>query len=294
MHIIRFNGGVGNQLFQYAFYKYCQSNGVSVAADISSYDRKKIHGGFLLNRMLPCNTLEVTLSNVDVFYREFTLIEKVRNRIFHHVGNHYYEEYFREEDQIIPFLRKKQNCYLDGWWQYKNIALSEIDQIQAEIQDIETFLSPSRYDLLRKMRECESVSVHVRRGDYLSANKLYGNICTDAYYSAAFEIIREHVNDPIFFVFSDDEAYCKAKYCNKNVIIMPMSSTDKAYVDIILMSKCKHHITANSSFSWWGTALSSGGGVIVMPSRHNNRMNSNPLAFDNSIIINNVGQIINI
>lgn len=292
MHIIRFNGGVGNQLFQYAFYKYCQTNNILVFADLSIYNRRKIHGGFLLNKMLPNNTLKVTEVDVEDFYRDFTLPEKVYNKMFHHVGKHYFEEYFRDYSQIIPFLKKKQNCYLDGWWQYRNMALSEVSQIQTEMQDIGICIPYNKKDLLRVMCESESVSVHIRRGDYLNADALYGNICTDAYYNAAFNELKKRVIDPVFFIFSDDEDYCKMKYSNEHVVIVPSSNLDDAYLDIILMSKCKHHITANSSFSWWGTALSEKKGIIVMPSRHNNRMENNPLAFENSLIIDNVGQLI--
>lgn len=294
MHIIKFNGGVGNQLFQYAFYKYCQDNGVLVSADLSEYNRKKIHGGFLLDKMLPCNTLEVTRCDVEEFYRNLTLPEKVCNKIFHHVGKHYYEEYFRNADKIIPFLKKEQSCYLDGWWQYKNMALSEANYIQTEMLNIEDCTSPDRNELLRAMYEGESVSVHIRRGDYLDASTVYGNICTEAYYDAAFNAIKERVGNPVFYIFSDDEEYCRAKFANKNVVVVSAASSDKAYMDIILMSKCKHHIVANSSFSWWGTALSDKKGVIIVPSRHNNRMIGNPLAFDGSLIFDNAGQHIGV
>lgn len=292
MHIIRFNGGVGNQLFQYAFYKYCQDNGVLVSADISIYNRRKIHGGFLLNKMFPQNTLQNTQTNVEKFYRDFSFPEKVYNRMFHHVGKHYYEEYFREFDKVIPFLKSKHDCYLDGWWQDRNMALSEARQIRMELRDVKECISADKISLLESMHEGESVSVHIRRGDYLDANTLYGNICTDAYYNAAFDEIKRHVHNPVFYIFSDDEEYCIKKYSNENVVFIPAGSSDEAYIDIILMSNCKHHIVANSSFSWWGTVLSKEAGIVIMPSKHNNRINNNPLTLDNSLIIDNAGRLI--
>ena len=124
----------------------------------------------------------------------------------------------------------------------------------------------------------------------MKADTLYGNICTSNYYSRAFKEIYDEVTSPKFFIFSDDEYYCKSIYKEKEMIVVPTSMPEDAYIDLILMTKCKHHILANSSYSWWGAALSKRNGITVMPSRHNNRMVGNPLMLNDSIIIDNKGR----
>ena len=292
MHTIKFNGGIGNQLFQYAFYKFCQKSGIVVDADTSIYKRKNIHGGFLIDEMIPGNTLVETKSDIECYYGALNLYQKISNKLLHHVGKHYYEAFFKSCHDIIPFLKKAEGCYLEGWWQYKEIALPLVPEIRKETMKLEQVTDINMQKSLDRIRENQAVAVHIRRGDYLNASTLYGDICTIAYYKTAIEYVKKEVVHPAFFIFSDDIEYCRSVF-KDHAVFISSSSADKAYIDILLMAECKHHIVANSSFSWWGTTLSRNEGLVIMPNRHNNILDGNPLALDHCILIDKNGLIVN-
>ncbi len=291
MAIVKFNGGIGNQLFQYSFYKYCKDKEITIYADTTAYKKTKIHGGFLLNEVLPRNTLIEVAENVDQYYQNFNFFQRAYNKVFHHVGNHYYENYFKDWRDIIPFLQFKPDCYLEGWWQYLEIAMWARPDITREKCKIENCLKPSEMYFLDKIRSSESVSVHIRRGDYLLHNNLYGNICTEAYYDVAIRELMAQLNSATFFIFSDDEEFCRKKFVGERFIVIPSANSERAYIDMLLMSECKHHIVANSSFSWWGTMLAENYGIVIMPSKYNNLKQSNDLAIPGSILIDNTGKM---
>ena len=137
--------------------------------------------------MVPKNTIIETKENVENYYKDYNFYQRVYNRIFHHVSNHYYESFFKCEDDIVPFLKKTDNCYLEGWWQYKDIAIPLVSMIQKEIIEIDKIQDKNIKEKTNRIDECESVAIHVRRGDYLKYSKLFGNICTDEYYKAAIK-----------------------------------------------------------------------------------------------------------
>jgi hypothetical protein len=116
-----------------------------------------------------------------------------------------------------------------------------------------------------------SVSLHIRRGDYVSNSvnrEIYATCSMDYYHRCAIEMTRR-VTDPHFFVFSDDIEWAKDNLDIKHAVTyVDHNSQEEAYKDLCLMSKCKHHIIANSTFSWWGAWLADNKDKIVFaPSR---------------------------
>lgn len=91
----------------------------------------------------------------------------------------------------------------------------------------------------------------MRLGDYQHEPLLSG-ICDALYYARAIARIQAEVKNPRFFVFSNDLAWCRAHLEVENVVFVDWNQAEKSYRDMQLMSLCKHHIVANSSFSWWG------------------------------------------
>jgi hypothetical protein len=108
-----------------------------------------------------------------------------------------------------------------------------------------------------KMQSCNSISIHLRRGDYLTPENqgLFGGICTEEYYESALLYMKEKVADARFFVFSDDPNYAREKYQGEECTIVDINHGKESFYDIDLMSSCKHHICANSTFSFWGARL---------------------------------------
>ena len=113
------------------------------------------------------------------------------------------------------------------------------------------------------MSGCNSVSVHIRRGDYLMYD--YFQACTPEYYRRAIEFIISRVEKPLFFVFSDDLAW-SGKFmeeCGVEYRLVDHNRGKDSYKDMYLMSRCRHYIIANSSFSWWGAWLGEDEGKTV-------------------------------
>lgn len=172
----------------------------------------------------------------------------------------YIEGYFACEyyyHDILPNLRKELSFPI-----HKSSAYSEIK------------------NLVDDMEKCDSVSIHIRRGDYLdSANQeMFGGICTSEYYGRAIKICMERLDNPKFYVFSDDYDFASsyaAGFMGMNSGIemraIDINSGDDSFFDIYLMSKCKHNITANSTFSFWGARLNDNDNPIkIRPTIHKN------------------------
>jgi hypothetical protein len=117
--------------------------------------------------------------------------------------------------------------------------------------------------LEKKILNFNSVSIHVRRGDYVN-NKIY-DVCTMAYYEKAMKAIRERTADPHFYIFSDDIHWCMNQFHDPYCTFVDVQqSREDPLNDMRLMSLCKHNIIANSSFSWWAAWLNNNSQKIVI------------------------------
>lgn len=237
MKIVYFMGGLGNQLFQYVFMKNLKElyPNERICFSIRSYLRLHTHGYFLLR-------------NVDGkrqnFYnsKKFILI-KDENK------NH----------------ENKANCLYIGYWQdikyIKNITPDDIKRVIVNANKVSN--SPY-YKIIKETKN--SVSIHVRRGDFLG-NKLYSGICTPEYYKNSVDLINQKIQNPHFFVFSDDIEWCKENldFSGAQVtFVRSKSYGKKSAMDMLLMGECQHNIIANSSYSWWGQFLNNNKEKIVV------------------------------
>jgi hypothetical protein len=125
-------------------------------------------------------------------------------------------------------------------------------------------------EVAASIRGVDSVSVHVRRGDYVSdpaTNQSLGT-CSAEYYRGAARLIASQVSSPRFFVFSDEPDWARANLeLEGPAVFVTHNDPERGYEDMRLMAFCRHHIVANSSFSWWGAWLSNSGGIVVAPKR---------------------------
>jgi hypothetical protein len=167
-------------------------------------------------------------------------------------------------------LSAPSNSYLVGYWQSEAYFADIREQLLLELTPLES-PAPEDLTMIERMQQTESVSVHVRRGDYvsLSSASAYHGLCTLDYYTKALEYIRERVRAPTLFVFSDDPDWTSANlqspfptyYINHN-------TSEKAFQDLRMMTHCNHHVIANSSFSWWGAWLAdSSKQIVVAPAK---------------------------
>ena len=110
---------------------------------------------------------------------------------------------------------------------------------------------------MEEIKASNSVSLHLRRGDYLTPENqaMFGGICTKEYYENAVHFIKERVEHPVFYIFSDDPSYAANEYRGKEFKIVDLNKGSSSFYDMYLMSQCKHNICANSTFSFWGARL---------------------------------------
>lgn len=270
MVIIRIQGGLGNQLFQYALYKRFKEMGYKVKADVTAYQNGKEE------RRLELDKLGIKLEKADKkeLHYYYAGNEIWPDKILRYTFGR--KKYIKEKSyDFNPEILKLTNVYLNGYWQSEKYFDIVGSKIRSDIifQDISTGMIESRE---MQILGQNSVSVHVRMGDYLHHSDMYGNICTQEYYNKAFSYIQEHIKEPVFYVFSDEPEKAKILLKGYNYYMVTENTGDASYKDMYLMSKCKHHIIANSTFSWWGAWLGEKPNQIVLsPSKWNNLCKKN-------------------
>lgn len=272
MNIIEFKGGLGNQMFQYSFLKYLEKGSI-VLADLSNYIRLKFHDGFELDKVLSKNELShlstITNSKKKSFY--VRVISKfIPTKYTLALKNSYFED---PTSAFIENIFKVDNVYFSGFWRNKEY----VERISAK----SIFSFPNEQILLKKLTipGPNSCFIHIRRGDYLLDENL-GNICDLSYYMKCVEQIKERVHIDTFFIFSDDIPWCKKELKLKNCIYV---SGNPSYVDLMLMSNCRHAIISNSTFSWWGAYLRKNPGLTFCPKVWNRSNYQNNLLLDDWI-----------
>jgi len=164
-------------------------------------------------------------------------------------------------------LQTKPSAYLDGYWQTERYFADSADQIRKDLQLAAPMASVRQAVVAQMQGEQNAVSVHVRRGDYVSnpQARAFHGLCSVDYYSKAVAHMQEHVTQPRFFVFSDDPAWVRANLpVPKDSIFVDPQPDECEYEDLHLMATCRHHIIANSSFSWWGAWLNPFSGKKVI------------------------------
>lgn len=263
MVILQLAGGLGNQMFQYALYLQLKSLGREVKIDdVSAFeqDPQRVPAlapfGISYERPSKEEMIEMLDSSMLPWHR-------VRRKLF---GRHK-KSYFEESKLFIPEVLTRDDIYLEGYWQTEKYFQSVEKQVR-EAYDTDRLMDHlketgiwkgTRY-LEQINNEC-SISVHVRRGDYLTPEnrKLYGGICTEAYYMEAIRLMRERYPGCRFFLFTNDRTWAAQQFAKDtdrpDVTWVDLQNGENDHIEFVLMSRCKHHILANSSFSWWASYL---------------------------------------
>jgi len=259
MIITRLSGGLGNQLFQYAVGRHlAEINNAALKFDVSEYEEDGSGRHALEHFKIPQNF--ATDEEVEFLKRRKLDLRKPRLlrllvNCFLPRPTHIYEHRcFRFHPEV---LKLKGNVYLDGYWQSEQYFTAIAGIIRKEV-----CVSYPQKDkdlmLAEKIKRLNSVSLHIRRGDYISGAKTRQahGLCDLGYYVRCINKLTEVVEDPHFFVFSDDSEWAQANLkVNFPMVFVVHNGAGKDYEDLRLMSQCKHHILANSSFSWWGAWL---------------------------------------
>ena len=154
-----------------------------------------------------------------------------------------------------PKVLELDRAYLVGWWQSEKYFKGVKDEVRKAFTFKHVNLSEEMLSYKEAMENSNSVSVHIRRGDYLQVDEVYGGICTEEYYKKAMKKMQEDVPNCHFFIFTNDVPWVKKHMQGENITVVEGNDEDAGYIDMYLMTCCKHYILANSSFSWWGCYL---------------------------------------
>ena len=273
MKIVSFLGGLGNQMFQYSFYKFLGHYFQDVKADLSGFTDYSLHNGYELDRIFNIKMEEPSLLERKLYNhtnREW-LVRKLR-RIYR-LKNAYYEEQkpFEFDDSIT-----KDNSSLRYWGYWQNHKYTE--PIQDILRNDFRFVKPlagKNLNISYELENQNSIGIHIRRGDYVS-HPLFENIGSIEYYANAIHYLKSTVTDAQFYIFSNDIDWCKRNISEKNSTFVNWNLGIDSYLDMQLMSLCKHNIISNSSFSWWAAWLNENPGkIVISPSKWVNDPNIN-------------------
>jgi hypothetical protein len=245
MIITNIIGGIGNQLFQYYFgRKIADLNNTSLKLDNSGFESYSWHK-FELNKF----NLEYNIaSKEDV---EILLQDNFMSRGAQKFLPYYKRKFVKQNVDFYDsnLFKIKDNSYLEGYWQCDKYFLTMREKILSEITLKPKFKNEQFKDLKKDILKNNSISLHVRRGNYLD---LKVPVCSIEYYESALNLISKFIEDFKVYIFTNDIEWCKDNFSGKyNVKIISGHENIYDYHELILMSQCKHNIISNSTFSWW-------------------------------------------
>lgn len=311
MIIVRFTSGLGNQMFQYNFYRFLKEKypNVLVKADLTWFYANNDHHGYELDRVFSLGRISrycieeadkseiyrVTgqvpplisgklakkvvylLGPVNRILRQKSKLYQKVNRIDQldgEIDNHFVVGSDGSKTNpmydFVTDLDTTKDWYITGFWIEEHYYKDRIAMLHKELVFPE-IIDESNKNMADLIKSCNSVSIHVRRGDYLSAtySSMFKSLGRE-YYEKAVSVIKEHVDKPHFFIFSDDPEYIDSafEWLDERTIVN-INSGDDSYRDMQLMSMCKHNIVANSTFSQWGALLNRNEGhLTIYPSAY--------------------------
>lgn len=256
--IVRLSGGLGNQLFQYAAGRAVASRqGADLSLDLTQLN---VRDGSITSRSYALSPLPIRahvltaeesaaaglpLNRFDRWLARAGVRLKGRQLVVERGFNF---------DPSIPRLQGP--VVMQGFWQSERYFAD----IRAVLLDELALPGAATLDeMTARLQAEESVSIHVRRGDYLTnpgANAFHG-VCSPDYYQRSLALLEQQVEQPKYYVFTDDPAWVAENrgLFGRDVILVAEQLTLQAHEELVLMSRCKHNVIANSSFSWWGAWL---------------------------------------
>lgn len=275
--LVKFNGGLGNQMFQYAFaYALSKKFNLDVMLDFTWFDAVKTHvnvtprefglGVFDLKyNVASKEDLEKVVELDDSSflrkaiwkYLKIKKFQPKKNIVRQKIGYNFEREMF-----------SNNYYYYDGYFQNENY----FKHLRTDILkcfSLKESIDEKNQSVLNIIKSTNSVSLHVRRGDYvtLECAKNFHGLCCLNYYEKAISYIGKNVKNPHFFLFSDDIEWVVQNLKLDYPYTVIDFNKDKSYLDMELMKNCKHNIVANSSFSWWGAWLNDNPNKIVVAPR---------------------------
>jgi hypothetical protein len=271
INIVRVKGGLGNQMFIYAFGLSLKNRYPFYFTLFDITESQNSLNGFELTDVF-CN-IKPQSTFINKLHRKFFrwVTTKYQHKIIHESVSH-----FGKYSEVFYKLKFSLFNVYEGYWQSEKY----FDKVQSELRRLYTFnfekLSSETLDYLSSIKSTNSVSVHIRRADYLQHEDFYGGICTFEYYRNAIKYFMKNIDNPIFYFFSDDIEWVVEQFENLPIYkFVNINHSNDNWQDMYLMSQCNHNIIANSTFSWWGAWLNSNPKKLVLAPRKWSNMYEN-------------------
>lgn len=292
MIVVKFSGGLGNQMYQYVMYRLLKRAypTIKVKADISFYNLLCEHNGFEIDKVFKLSEpvdlaskreinsfcpkyipgrfealLPLPIKRKIAFNWQYkitklkSLFQKNKRQA---IISGYEINAFNE--LVFSLNADRYSFYLDGLWQNVNYWGQDYDLIRSFFE-FKNAYGEKEQEIADQIKSSNSVSIHVRRGDFVGSTL---DICDKEYYTQAIETLLSKTSDVTWFVFSDDIAYAKSLLGDlRNAFFVPGNKINSFY-DLMLMSECKHNIISNSTFSFWASILNKNETKVVVAPRY--------------------------
>ena len=247
MRLIKMIGGLGNQMFIYAFYLQMRKRFPGTRIDLSDMRHYHAHNGYELDRVFGISDNEFCIAKPLKKVLEFLSFKVILER-----------------KQNLETMEAFTKDYAYPWLYFKGFYQSErfFKDVEAEVRQAFAFdMSKANAEsgaLAKSIAQNpNAVSLHVRRGDYMDPKfyKRYGTVCPLSYFQSAVEDMLNHVPGAHFYLFSDDVEWVRQNIRLPRATVVDCNRGADSWQDMMLMSLCKHNIICNSTFSWWGAWL---------------------------------------
>ena len=255
---IKLSGGLGNQMFQFATgFSIAKKNNVRLSLDLRYINRRQLFNGFelekifniyskvsFLNKPLSFNTLNFKeiLNIIDVTYYNF------KEPHFHYASN---------------ILNISNHSFLDGYWQSEMYFKDYTKEIK-KIFNFSDQLNEQNILIGDDINRNNSISIHIRRGDFLLKRNNSHYVNLKEYYLKSIYESSKNFKNPKYFIFTDDPSWAVDNFVlDHPYIVVDINLGTRSFLDMYLMSLCKANIIANSSFSWWGAWLNNNKDKII-------------------------------
>jgi hypothetical protein len=285
MKIVNIIGGLGNQMFQYAFALALQKKHKEDVVKIDTthfnyffikkYKSANLHNGYEIEKVFP-NAKIQHATPWDLMRQTWYMPNYVLSRVVRRLLPVRKHEYIQKPKDIFAYsediFNAKGDGYYEGVWQ----AVDYYSNVKDELRGVFAHPAPNEYNkkLINEIMSSNSVGLHVRRGDYLAAPEFNGICDLDYYKKGIAEILKDNQNHD-FYIFSNDIPWCKQEIepliNGHNIIYVTENTGKNSCWDMFLMTYCKDLIIANSSFSWWGAFLNKKARKVIVPQRWVNR-----------------------
>jgi len=263
--------GLGNQMSQYAFYLIKKKKSASTRF-IFLKKSANVHNGYELDNVFGITKKDTIGDKLLYFiyllisHRKPAVVLKPVIRLFGLLGMTvvYEDDDYSFRHKLLEPSRGIR--YYVGGWHSDKYFVDIKDRVLSEFRFDYSRIGAANVEILAKIKACTSVSVHVRRGDFLSPENYlkFGSVCTFDYFLSAIRKMRSLVEKPHFFFFTNDFTWVKDNFVEDDFTIVNINIGADSWKDMLLISNCLHNICSNGSFSWWSSYLNNNENKIVI------------------------------